>query len=66
VYLGVTKRLLTRLKTKKYEIKCHLSRSNLIHLNEKFEFFSKHVPSEFNRKFDGGLNSLAYWKATEY
>jgi hypothetical protein len=64
--IGVMKRILNRLKSsKKAEVKCHLSCSYQEILNERIVAFSHCVPSEFSRKMSGGLNSVAFWKATE-
>ena len=65
--LGVTKRLLTYLKVpKKTNVKCNLNSTMLQEFHNNIISVSQHVPSEFCRNMSGGLNSLAYWKATEF
>ena len=67
ICLGVTKRLLVRLKsTKKCEIKCNLNKEQLIQLDHELEKMKRFIPSEFNRKLNGGLGTLLHWKATEF
>ena len=67
VCLGVTKRLLTRLKgSKSRENKCHIPPSKLVDVNDRLKELSNWIPLEFSRKVSSGLHSLSSWKATEF
>jgi hypothetical protein len=67
VCLGITKKLMVRLKSsKKHQNKCHLSSENLDKLERNIRGFSKHIPSEFSRRLSGGMHSVSFWKAAEF
>jgi hypothetical protein len=65
--IGVMKRLLLRWKSSKQnQKKCHLSRHQKVSLENVLVVLSKHVPSDFPRKFESGYQHISYWKASEY
>lgn len=64
--IGTMKRLLTRWKrSKPNEKKCHLSVDQKTKFDETLLSLAKHIPSDFPRKFQGGLHHLSHWKASE-
>ena len=65
--LGVMKRLLQRLnKSKINQLKRHLSTQQKKMFQDNLDFMRMHIPSDFPRKFEGGLKHLSRWKASEY
>ena len=65
--LGIVKRLLNRMKkSKRYETQAHISVQDRLVVENSLKIVSKHLPSNFSRKLNGGLNALAFWKATEF
>ena len=70
VCVGVMKRLLNwympSTKVSKIPKKIRMSKKNLENFDHKLELFEKAIPSEFNRRLEGGRGSLNYWKATEF
>lgn len=41
-------------------------KNSLLKLDEDLAVYAKCIPSEFNRRLSGGLNCLAWWKASEF
>ena len=67
VYQGVTKRLLTRwIKSPKTNKTGQISRDAANRLCGRILKASEDLPSDFNRKLEGGTENLKVWKATEY
>ena len=53
-------------KVSKIPKKVRMSKNNLKNFDCKLELFEKAIPSEFNRRLEGGRGSLSYWKTTEF
>lgn len=65
--IGIMKRLLLRWKNSKPNCKkCHLSPCQKTLLDNKLSVLSKHIPSDFPRKFESTFMHISHWKATEY
>ena len=65
--LGVSKRLLKRVKSSKsYSIKCSLSPSQIAKVEEIILSWHAFIPKEFPRKFQAKFKHLSHWKASEY
>ena len=65
-YLGITKRILTRLlspKCKQRQYKLSSSSKEIFH--KKLVLYQSYVPSEFNRKLEGGINAILRWKVSQ-
>jgi len=66
VCIGTMKRLLTRWKrSRANEKKCHLSVNQKTQFETNLLSLAQHIPSDFPRKFQGGLHHLSHWKASE-
>lgn len=67
IYLGVLKRWLGRLKSsKRKSVKRHLDSRRIDIFDKSCKQVAKYLPSEFNRKLDGGLTHLCTWKGSEF
>jgi hypothetical protein len=67
VCLGVMKRLLQRwVKSPKANKSPQFGRDAVQHLTRNISQVSPHVSRDFNRRLEGGLRKLSYWKATEF
>lgn len=66
VCIGTMKRLLARWKrSRTNERKSHLSVNQKAEFETAFLMLAVHIPSDFPRKFQGGLHHLSHWKASE-
>ena len=66
-FLGVMKRILSRLLNSKIaEKKVLLPSNNKVEFNRKLELFQEYIPVEFNRKLEGGLECILKWKASQF
>lgn len=66
-YLGVIKRLLSRLVgTKAAHKKVRIGRNEKELFHQKLLTIQSHIPSEFNRKLEGGIHHILRWKASQY
>ena len=66
-YLGCMKRFLSRLATSKKGLKkVHIGSAAKGKFDDACKTLSKSIPTDFNRKCEGGISNLARWKATEY
>jgi hypothetical protein len=67
VCLGVMKRLMQRWKgSRRKEKKVHLDCECQSNLNNAIKELSMYIPSEFSRRMDGGIQTIAHWKAVEF
>ena len=65
--IGIMKRILLRLKdSRKASQKRHLSPTQASKFEVAIKEISCSMPSEFNRKLEGGFAGLKHWKATEF
>ena len=65
--IGVTKRLLSRLLTcSTKDKKVHLNTQMKGIFAEKLKIIQKFIPSDFQRKIEGSLDTILRWKATQY
>ena len=65
--LGVMKRLLQRLiKSKVNQVKRHMNTRQKTIFDENLTMIRLYIPSDFPRKFEGGVKHLPRWKASEF
>ena len=66
ICIGIVKKCLTffLFKPRDCKLPCKIPESNKKKLSEHIKYFSKFLPSEFNRKLRG-INDFNYYKATE-
>ena len=65
ICIGVTKRLLTHIFSKKRRNCNYINSEKRENIETLVNSCSKSLPGEFSRKLAGGLTALAYWKASE-
>ena len=66
-YLGVSKRIINRLLNCNITFKrSRISRSARSTVHNKLLEYQNFVPSEFNRKLEGGTKYIFRWKASQY
>lgn len=66
-FLGVTKRLITRLiSSKSKEKKVNIGTSSKNELDKKLNKYNAYIPSDFVRKLEGGVKTILKWKASQY
>ena len=64
--IGVMKRLLARLKTSnRKQNKTRLSTTAKSKFNKYLDRIRSHIPSDFARRLEGGLDNCTNWKASE-
>ena len=65
--IGVMKRILSRLlSSNTKEKKVNISTQSKEILKEKLNICHKYIPTDFQRKLDGGLDIILRWKASQY